>query len=79
VGQPRPINLQEVRGGPFVISVFRDGSTLDRGMVGQILKSQTPELLLDQSLGWIAMEVEIPKVPEDLRDTLARLLDGAFV
>ena len=48
-------------------------------MVGQILERQTPELVLDQSLGWVAMEVEITKIPENLRDTLPRLLNGTFV
>jgi hypothetical protein len=45
----------------------------------QILKRQTPELLLDQSLDWIAMEVEVTKIPEHLRDTLPRLLNGMFI
>jgi hypothetical protein len=36
-------------------------------------------LLLDQSLGGIAMKIEIAKIPEYLRDTLARLFNGTFV
>ena len=79
VGQPRPIDLQQVRWGPLLITVFCEGSTFDRGVVWQIIESQTPELLLDQSLGWIAMEVEIAKIPEHLRDTIARLFLGTLV
>jgi hypothetical protein len=48
-------------------------------VIGQILKSQTPQLLVEQSLGGIAMEVEISKISEHLRDALARVFNGTFV
>lgn len=42
LGQPRPINLQQVRWRSLVIAVFCEGSTLDRGVVGKIIESQAP-------------------------------------
>jgi len=36
-------------------------------------------LLLDQSLCWIAMQVEVTKIAEDLRDALSSVLDTRFV
>jgi hypothetical protein len=41
-GQPRPINLQQVRWRSLVVAVFCQGSPLDRGVVGQIVESQAP-------------------------------------
>lgn len=48
-------------------------------MIREIVKKQTPWLILKQSLGWIAMKIEIPKIAEDLRDALSSLLNGPFV
>ncbi len=48
-------------------------------MIRQIVKKQAPWLILKESLGWIAMKIEIPQIAEDLRYALSSLLNGPFV
>ena len=48
-------------------------------MIRQIVKKQAPCFILKESLGWIAMKIEIPKIAEDLRYALSSLLNGPFV
>ena len=48
-------------------------------MIRQIVKRQTPGLVLDQPLGGVAMEVELAEIAKNLSNSLARLINCPFV
>jgi hypothetical protein len=48
-------------------------------MIGQIDERETPGLVLNVPLGRVAMEVEFPKVAEDLRNSISRVLEARLL